>query len=106
MPLSQRVNVVYKFSCAGCNASYIGETTRQLGVRATEHLESDTKSSIYRHLKYKSLPCSEICDFSCFSVLDSATTEYQLQIKEGLYIAWQNPSLNKQLKSYVMSLTV
>ena len=39
--------VVYNFSCAGCNASYIGETTRHLCTRSREHLLS---SHVYRHL--------------------------------------------------------
>ena len=106
LPLTHKSHVVYKFSCAGCNASYIGETTRQLGVRANEHLETDTKSSVFRHLHNQSLPCKEVCDFSCFSILDSAQTQYQLRIKEGLYVAWNDPSLNKQVKCYKVSITV
>ena len=105
LPLTHRANVVYKFSCAGCNASYIGETTRQLCVRANEHLQTDKKSSVYRHIHYESLPCKDICDASCFSVLDSAPSEYQLKIKEGLHISWEKPALNVKVKSYVVSIT-
>ena len=29
--------VVYKFACAGCNACYVGETTRHFSTRLREH---------------------------------------------------------------------
>jgi len=33
VPLDLRSRVVYKFTCAGCNACYIGETSRHLSTR-------------------------------------------------------------------------
>ena len=44
-------NLVYNFSCAGCNACYIGETERHLSTRINEHLHTDKKLHIYKHLK-------------------------------------------------------
>ena len=38
VPLDLRSRVVYKFLCAGCNACYIGETSRHLSTRFREHL--------------------------------------------------------------------
>ena len=29
-------------------------------------------------------------------ILDSATTKYQIKLKEGLYTDWEKPNLNKQ----------
>ena len=37
MPYCLRSNVVYKFSCGRCNATYYGETCRHLSVRVGEH---------------------------------------------------------------------
>ena len=34
-----RLRVVYKFACAGCNACYVGETTRHFSTRVCEHLQ-------------------------------------------------------------------
>ena len=48
---SLRSCVVYKFSCAGCNSVYIGETTRHLSTRVREHLYTDKNSHIFKHLK-------------------------------------------------------
>ena len=47
VPPGLRSRVVYKFSCAGCNASYIGETTRHICTRVREHLLSDKTSHNY-----------------------------------------------------------
>ena len=50
-PLS-RSNVVYEFTCPGCNSSYIGKTNRTLLVRTQEHALTDKESAIYKHLHY------------------------------------------------------
>ena len=57
---------------------------------------SDKNSHIYKHLN-TSVGCKESCSNDCFSILDMAPTSYQLKIKEGLYIGWKQPSLNKQV---------
>ena len=41
-----RPRVVYKFACAGCNACYVGETTRHFSTRLGEHLVSDMASHL------------------------------------------------------------
>ena len=46
IPLELRSWVVYKFVCASCNASYIGQTTRHLSTRVNEHLRADKNSHV------------------------------------------------------------
>ena len=36
-PHTSKSNVVYKISCNNCDASYVGQTGRQLKIRITEH---------------------------------------------------------------------
>ena len=50
-PLSKS-NVVYEFTCPGCNSSYNGKTNRTLLVRTQEHALIDKESAIYKHLHY------------------------------------------------------
>ena len=38
VPKSLISHVIYHFSCAGCNACYVGETTRHFEKRVDEHL--------------------------------------------------------------------
>ena len=73
--------IVYKYLCAGCNTSYVGETYRHISTRTHEHLETDKSSNIYRHL-LKNPQCKSICDEIC----DSTRTKYSLKLKEGMYI--------------------
>ena len=102
---SLKSSVVYRFTCAGCSASYVGETSRHLTTRIKEHLETDKNSHVYKHLRQSS-QCKDTADANCFSILDSAPSKYQLKIKEGMYISWLNPILNKQVKSLKMSSLV
>ena len=98
-------HVVYKFNCASCNAMYIGETTKHNSVRTREHLHTDKKSSVYKHLRNNVL-CKNACTEECFSILDKAPTDYQLKIKEGLLIGKYKPVLNKQVHSYKARLVL
>ena len=77
--------VVYKFVCASCNTSYVGQTCRHLATRIDEHFGKDKKSHIYQHLM-SSKDCLDKCSKDCFSVLDTANTKHQLRLEESLYI--------------------
>ena len=50
IPAGLRSRVIYKFSCAGCSACYVGETNRHFATRIREHLSSDKHSHIFKHL--------------------------------------------------------
>ena len=63
--ISLKANVIYKFTCASCNASYVGETSRHLSVRINEHLNKDKQSHIYKHLSANPA-CNELSDSTCF----------------------------------------
>ena len=93
LPNYLRSFVVYRFTFSGCNASYIGETTRHLTTRIKKHLETDSKSHIFKHLD-TNRKCKELCNAECFEVIDSATSSYRLKLKEVMYITWEKPSLN------------
>ena len=87
--------VVYKYLCPSCAASYVGETTRHWGVRVKEHLLKDKKSHIYQHINMNN-NCTGKSDNSSFKIIDKASTEYTLKIKEAVHINWIKPTLNKQ----------
>ena len=43
----------------------------------------------------------------CFSILDyTPTQQFQIKIKEGLYIDWEKPNLNKQLNHLATTLSI
>ena len=94
VPYGLKSYVIYKFLCAGCNASYVGEIYRHISARPHGHLEIDKGFNIYGHL-LKNQQCQSICDENCFSILDSARTKYTPKLKEGMYVKWLKPSLKQ-----------
>jgi len=105
IPSSLKSHVIYKFICANCKASYIGETTRHLSTRCEEHISRDKQSHIYKHI-HRNIECFDSCNKDCFSILDTASTKFQLKLKEGMYIGWENTQLNKQVKYVSTSLSI
>ena len=97
--------VVYKFVCPGCNACYIGETTRHMLRRIKEYLEMDKKSHILGHLVNNEI-CKALSTGNCFEIIDSTSPPFRLKLKEAMYIIGKNPSLNKQQKYVSISITV
>ena len=83
LPLTLRSNVVYKSKCANCNVSYIGETSHHIKSHIEEHTQKDKMSQVYLH---ENEACFISYNNECFSILDSAKTEFQLPLKEGMYI--------------------
>ena len=100
-----RSHVVYEFSCDGCNAGYIEETTRHLTVRIKEHLQTDKESHILQHLK-KNNTCRTKCNENSFTVIDRAATEFSLKLKEAMHINWKKPNLNKQNNNVKITLAI
>ena len=103
LPVALKSFVVYKFTCAGCQSCYIGETKRHLPTRIKEHQQTDTKSHILQRLN-ENLNCRYLCDDSCFIIIDHASSSFRLKLKEALHITWLKPVLNKQ-KNHV-SITI
>ena len=104
IPAGLRSRVIYKFSCAGCSACYIGETNTHFATRILEHLASDKHSHIFKHPR-GSENCGSLCSEDCFKILASASTSFQLKIKEAMHILWEQPSLNSQVKHLNLSLS-
>ena len=77
--------LVYKFTCARCSSSYIGETCRHFKTRIEEHFQKDNKSHIFKHLQFTAT-CFASCNSLCFKIIDKANSKFDLKIKEVLYI--------------------
>ena len=96
VPHGLRAGVVYKFLCAGCSACYVSETTRHFSTRICEHTFSDRTSHVFKHLQ----------NSDCFSILDHASTTFQLKIKEAIHIQWEKPTLNHQVYHVNLKLSL
>ena len=69
-----------------------------------EHLTADKNSHIFQNIN-RSETCTALCSEDCFSLLDTASTSFQLEIKEALHIGWEKPLLNKQVNHVNLSLS-
>ena len=56
--------IAYQFTCAGCNACYIGETRSHLKTRIEEHLGKDKNSQILKHLQ-ENPHSRQVFNFDC-----------------------------------------
>jgi len=91
--------VVYKFSCGGCNSTYIGKTKRHHKVRMCEHLgisyktgkctkyNSKTTTSVRDHIR----ECGHTNDFSNFEIINHGQNDFECLIKESLLIKKCHP---------------
>ena len=104
IPLRCRSHLLYKYTCDGCNAIYIGKTRRHYLVRVFEHLGI----SLATHKKYTYNPqnvnnsaiLNHISKQKCigkqenFKIIGSAKTDSLLCIKETLLIHKNKPKIN------------
>ena len=87
--------VVYHIKCKNCKNDYIGKTDRILLIRIYEHEHSGIKSACYQHAKKN----GHEMDYENVEVIDTASTDTKLRVKELLHILKKEPTLNKQLNS-------
>ena len=87
--------VVYKINCATCNAEYIGKTERILIHRMKEHSKSKN-SACYQHVEDNP---DHHMDYENIKIIDRASSDFKLRMKELLHILKTKPELNKQMNS-------
>ena len=105
--------VVYKFSCSGCNATYIGKTKRHHKVRMCEHLGTSFRTGEPTKFNEKSSTAirdhirdsGHKNDFESFKLLSFGKNNFECLIKEKLLLQKFSPTLiNKQVKNFKLSL--
>ena len=63
------------------------------------------KSHIYSQLQ-KNPQCQEKVNSDCFKIIDCASSNFRLQIKEAMHINWEKPELNKQAKHVGITISI
>ena len=103
IPNDLQSSLVYKFTCASCSSSYIGETCRHFKTRAEEHIKRDNKSHIFKHL-LSTATCFDSFNSLCFKMIDKANSKFDLKLKEALDINLRKPNLNAQQNHLALTL--
>ena len=97
--------LVYKFNCASCSSSYIGEICRHFKTRIEGHMKKDSKSHIVKHL-HSTTTCFDSYNSLSFKIVDKANSKFDLKIKEALHINWRKPNLNAQQNHLALTLSL
>ena len=100
IPTSVLSNVVYKYTCEQCNATYYGETTRHLYTRINEHkgLSSRTGKPLinppFSSIRDHSLLYGHGLESKNFSIIHKCVNPYDTRVSEAILINRDKPSLN------------
>jgi len=97
LPTQSQKNVVYKLACKDCDATYVGQTSRQLKTRIAEHSShirrnTNTHSVIIQHR----IEETHEFDWENVKVLDRERFLSKRLISEMMHIRLQKNSLNLQ----------
>ena len=114
IPLNVRSNLLYQYTCDGCNAIYIGKTKRHYLVRVFEHLgislkthnkytynpQNGNNTAILNHINCKKCVGNQ----KLFKIIGSAQNDFHLCIKESLLIHKNKPKINTNDRSVPLYL--
>ena len=111
-PKSLLSGVIYKFTCAKCNLSYIGCTKRYWEERLSEHTHISaltgkplTGRQVFTPMQHQRNCCKETkISRDNFSIVGFEKDPYLVQVKESLLIKSSRPQLNGNLTSVPLSL--
>ena len=92
--------LLYKFTCASCSSSYIGETWCHFKTRIEEHTKKVNKSHIFKHL-HSIATCFDSYNSLSFKIIDKANSIFDLKIKEALHIKLEKTKLKRSTKSFI-----
>jgi len=105
-PLLSKNNVVYKIFCKDCEASYVGQTKRQLKTRLKEHknnikLDQSRHSVISQHIT----ECNHSFDWEGIKIMDRETKFHKRIVSEMIHIKEQKIGLNLNSDTELLDLS-
>ena len=97
--------LLYRFTCASCSSSYIGETCHHFKTRIEERIKKDNKSHIFKHL-HSTATCFDSYNSLSFKITDKANSKFVLNIKDALHINRRKPNSNAQQNHLSLTLSL
>ena len=104
-------HLIYKFTCADCNASYLGETNRHYLIRKCEHLcispftgkaMAKPPTSVTTHITEKQCVGNTLDNFEIITRCRGDL--FRQRIQESILISRDNPIINGQIRSIKLEL--
>ena len=90
-----RQGAVYKIKCCDCQASYIGETGRNLSTRLTEHKLATSNGDVNNHIAEHHLKTKHQIDWDSATCITYSTDCYQRLTLESWFTNLEQTPLNR-----------
>ena len=90
-----RAGAVYKIHCSDCQATYIGETARNLTTRLTEHKRATKKGDLNNNIAEHHLKTSHTIDWDSATCLTYSTDYYQRITLESWFTNLEQTAQNR-----------
>ena len=90
-----RQGPVYKIKCCECQASYIGETGRNLSTRLTEHKRATRNGDVNNHIAEHHLQTKHQIDCDCATRITYSTDYYERLTLESWFTNLEQTPLNR-----------
>ena len=112
-PKSLMSGVIYKYTCAECNLSYVGSTKRYWEKRLEEHSHISARTGkplsglqVFAPLQHVKSNCCSARSVSRdnFTIIGRENDSYLLQVKESIFINKLRPVLNNNITSVPLHL--
>jgi len=94
LPKLSKMNVVYKISCKNCEASYVGQTCRQLKTRISEHKNHILRNMSTHSVTEHRLQFNHDFDWEDVEILDMERNFNKRLISEMINIKCQKNGIN------------
>ena len=90
--------VVYEIKCGDCNATYVGQTGRNLSQRVKEHHTATVNGRVeHSGIAQHAWDSHHEIDWSNVQVLAQEPSERRRQVREALIISEKSPSMNRDV---------
>ena len=91
----KRQGAIYKIACSDCDATYIGETGRNLNTRLTEHKRATKNKDPNNHIAEHHKHTGHIIDWDSATCITHCTNYHQRRTLESWYTNLQHKPLNR-----------
>ena len=92
---NNRQGAIYKIECSDCQASYIGETGRNLNTRLTEHKRSTRNGDVNNHISEHHRQTNHRIDWDSAKCLTYSTNYFQRLTLESWFTNLEQTPLNR-----------
>ena len=111
LPESLRAGVIYKYTCALCNLSYVGCTKRFWETRLQEHTHVSALTGkplhglqLFAPMQHARDSCNVSVESDNFKIIGHEKDKYLLQLKESIIIQTSRTRLNGNITSVPLHL--